>query len=395
VTQRRLTFLLTVLAVLVAIAASPRGWADPPTKDADSVALVQRLGGKRFPDREAAAAKLIALGTKAKPAVRDGTRDPDAEVARRCQDIIKKIREDERDAFLAGRLDWPGPAGRKFRDVVGSDAACRKLYGEVLAVEACCEAVERFADMPGEADKFYAAELARLKQAWKAGLAEYRPADLTNVRLRQESRLRVQPGDVALVLLLQTFRKPADTGGSDGLYELLSASFMDLARSPAHGKPFRKLVVDWLDRQPEAGGLNAGLEAALLAPVPEAAPVARRALKNAEASEAAIGRAILLLGHHGRTDDLEAIGRFRSDTRPYQPYERADGKRSEVQVRDIAAVMSLRIRGSHAAANDFTMFRASTWWSEPGFYATPLPFPTAEAREAAHKKAWAWLDEQA
>jgi hypothetical protein len=389
--MRCVTFAASVLVVVSRLA-----WADAPLKNADPAPLVRQLGGKTFAEREAAEQKIIALGPKAKPAVRAGVRDPDAEVSRRCQALLKRIRDDERAAFVAGKLDWPGPAGKKFRDIVGDGDASRKLFGEVLKVDACCDVVERLTDAPNEARTYYASELTRLKKAWQSALADLgaRPADLGHERLRQEARLRVQPVDVVLVLLLETFRKPEDAGKPVSLYELLSASFMDLARGPLR-EPFRKLFLAWLERQTEAGDLVAGLDASLCAPIPEAVPVARRVLKEPKVMKATVGRAILLLGHQGGVEDLSRISVFRADARNYQPWQGANGEKMEVQVRDIAAAMSLKIRRRDPADYGFKAFRMSPWWSEPAFYETPVAFPTTEAREAAHKKAWAWLDEKA
>lgn len=225
-----------ILSALVVVSCVVR--AGPPPEDADPAALVRQLGGRRFADREAAEQKLLARVPAAKPAVRAGAQDPDAEVARQCRALLERLRDGERAAFLAGKRDWPGPVGRKFRDFVGESDAGRRLFAEVLKVGACWDAVERLEEAPDVAPGAYAAELARLERGWRAALAELavRPADVGGERLRQEARRRVQPGDVVLLLVLEALRKPADAGAPARLYELLSASFMDLARGPSGGR---------------------------------------------------------------------------------------------------------------------------------------------------------------
>lgn len=371
-------------------------WAESPGVNADAAALVRQLGTKKFADREDAEKKLIALGSKAIPAVRTGITNSDAEVARRCQALIPRIRDAQRTAFLAGKLDWPGPVGKKFRETIGDDEASRKLFGEVLKVGACWDVIDRLADSPEEAPKAYAAELTRLAKEWKAALEDLRARQMETKTepLKEESRKRIQPGDVILILLLESFRKPEDAKVPLRLYELLSASFMDLARGPLR-EPFVKLFLVWLERQNESGNLFDGLQAALCAPISEAVPVARRELKDPKPSLSMVLSALLLLGHCGTESDLNLIRGYRDDTRNIQGYVFPNGEIRKDEVRDIAAAMSLKLCGQKLASFGFDVQRNSPWWAEPKFYERPLPFPTAEAREAALKRAWEWLDERA
>jgi hypothetical protein len=47
----------------------------------------------------------------------------------------------------------------------------------------------------------------------------------------------------------------------------------------------------------------------------------------------------------GAKDDLAVLSRLREDTRPYQTYRTIKGQVSDIQVRDVAAAMSLVLRG--------------------------------------------------
>jgi hypothetical protein len=215
-----------------------------------------------------------------------------------------------------------------------------------------------------------------------------------NDSLREASLRAVGPGDVVLVLLLGAARKADEKSGPVGLYEVLSANFMTLARGPLK-EPFHKLFLTWLDCQTEPSALENGLEAGMWAPVPGVAPVARRVVKDPKAVETRLAaHALLALGHYGTRDDLARLGAFRADARVYHVYRRVRGDPLEVQVRDVAAAMSLKLRGEDAAKHGFREAPFKSWWSEPRSYAAPLPFESAEARTEAHKNVWEWLDKQ-
>jgi hypothetical protein len=83
-------------------------------------AAVSDLGNSQFKVREAATAELLALGVKAYPALLRAAKNPDAEVVRRAEELLAKIRESvaedqlqvrERDVVetehskIAGRID--------------------------------------------------------------------------------------------------------------------------------------------------------------------------------------------------------------------------------------------------------------------------------------------------
>jgi hypothetical protein len=378
-----------ITPVALAIVAGSRSLCgEPPARQADPVELVRQLGDKRFAGRETAEQKLLALGPKAKAAVRAGGGDADPEVSRRCQYLLVQIRAAERDAFLAGKLDWPGPAGRKFRDLLGEGDDGRKLFAEVLKVGACCEVLDRLADAPDKAPTAYAAELGRVEQAWWAGKSN--PGALA---LREQSERLVSPGEVVLLLLLDSLRKPEDAARRAGTFRVFAVSFANLARGPLQ-KPFRKLFLTWLERQKESGDLLDGMSAAIYAPIPEAVPIARRVLQQPKASVVAAGQAILLLGNHGTKEDAEQIGAFREDSRVYEHGLKANGENRDLLVRDIAAAMAVKLGGRDPGDFGFDVCKFSQWWSD----SSPLgvvSFPTPEARDAAHKKAWAWLDAKA
>jgi hypothetical protein len=68
----------------------------------------------------------------------------------------------------------------------------------------------------------------------------------------------------------------------------------------------------------------------------------------------------------------------------------------EVQVADLAATMSLRLRGQSVGYFGFSTRRWAGYWygpAKPPFETIDF-FTSAADREEAHRKAWDWLDRQ-
>jgi hypothetical protein len=383
---------LTILVSVLAFCPTVSGEEPDPTK------LVRDLGSPQFAIREAAEQKLVALGPKAKSAVLAGTKDPDAEVARRCESILPKVRAAEREAFIAGTIDWPAPAGTHFRDLVGDTTEARKLFALMTENDRRAALADKAAADPASAAKVYAAEVARLNQAHldavAASIAQPAVADRRYL-LREASRNAAPPEDVALALYLGTFPLPDRAANPADDYPPLTAGFADLVTGPQKG-PARKLFTAWLDRRTDAPAVRCGLESALYAGIADALPVARRLAADPKAGGAVVGTAALVLGNLGDKEDLARLSALRADTRVYLQYKVAKGEDRQVQVRDIAAAMSLALRGQNFTSYAFQATQRYVYWEAAGQprFMDLTPFQSAADREAALKKAWAWLDKQ-
>jgi hypothetical protein len=66
--------------------------AEAGTQPVDAMAMVRQLGDADFAKREAASAKLAAMGESALAALRSGADSKDAEVASRCRKLIAQIK---------------------------------------------------------------------------------------------------------------------------------------------------------------------------------------------------------------------------------------------------------------------------------------------------------------
>ncbi len=376
----------------------------PKSKPVDAAtALVQQLGDPDFATREAAGGKLRALGVKAILALQFGARDPNPEVAKRSREVLAAIKAAERQAFLAGKREPTTPAWKRFKELVGDTKASRELFAEMMADDRRAELVEKAEVSPEKAAEVYAAEVTR---AADAGLKSYQqfvgqvPAVMTapgqSTPMAVASREAVPLGDATAVLFLGTHPLPKGAKDPSASWAL-RASFTDGVRGPQK-EPLRKLFAIWLDRRTDPETIHDGLETALYASVPDALPIARRLVADPKLSAPRKGVAVLIVGNHGTKDDLPLLTACRSDARPYYEYTTLDKnkKRFEIQVRDLAAAMSLNLSGQDFVKYGFQPIELHVWWVVSG----PAPIKkisfllTSEEWDAARKKAWDWLDAQ-
>jgi hypothetical protein len=360
--------------------------------------LVRRLGSPDFADREAAQTRLYELGTAAKTAVRAGLVNADAEIVRRCQVILRKIRAAEREALAAGKGDWPGPEGLRFKEMVGDTPAARKLFAEMINDDRRGDFIERACSDSVEAARLYAAEVARLRAAGDAIFEKFegRLADAEYwTQFRDAFRKDVSPGDVCAVLFLGSFQLPDGAPDPAEVDHVLRASFIELSAGPLK-EPLRKLFAAWLERRMEPKAIKAGLYAALYASIPEAVDVARRTVVDTKVPAVTRGTAVLVLGHFGTIDDLAALSALRNEDHPIMGWNSYDRTPYGVQLRELATAMSVRLRGQLPEQFGINMSRWVDHWYGPD----RPPFETIQYNLSPDKRdgvivsAWQWLDEQ-
>jgi hypothetical protein len=96
--------------------------------------LVRRLGDPSFAEREGASAAILRLGRSAVPALEGGLKDSDAEVRRRCAELLPLARRSDLeirfDQFTAAAGDGPAPlpGWAHFRQLAGDDRAARLCF---------------------------------------------------------------------------------------------------------------------------------------------------------------------------------------------------------------------------------------------------------------------------
>jgi hypothetical protein len=109
-------------------------------KAAAPAELVRRLGSPDYAERVDAAEGLARLGREAVAALRDGLRDPDPEVRRRCRELLPRAQRSDLDIRLDDFVaDGPGkqapPGWARFKEFAGDDASARRLFVDLYRAE--------------------------------------------------------------------------------------------------------------------------------------------------------------------------------------------------------------------------------------------------------------------
>jgi RNA polymerase sigma factor (sigma-70 family) len=403
---------LTILVGLGAVALVPgsghvpaAGAAPAPQKVGDAKPgpeaqeLVRQLGDPSFAKREAAEEALAGMGARAAAAVGAGMRDADPEVAKRCAAVWPRLWQAEIARPDAERLaGYTHPLWTRFRKVAGDDASSRKLFAELAADLRRFQKLEAIDADPAKAKDAYTAELKErveaLNQGWRE--AEAAAGPLTGL-YGPKSGYPTQP-QFATLLFLGTFPSTAAVTyrGTGDHHESASHS-MVLASGQAQTPALRRLFTAWLEARTDQGTIQLGLSGAVHYSFSELLPAARKHADSAKLPAGTRALALLVIGRLGGAEDLPLLKRAFADARVWYTTKLASGtgneRTIEVQVGDTALGSALWIYGQRAA--DFGFPIAEMLRNHPDTLAQDgmLGFLDNDTRQAAHKKATAWLEE--
>jgi hypothetical protein len=358
------------------------------------------------------------------PAVTAGCASADAEVSARCTALLAHLRADRRAAFAAAfRADADGgvrldhPAWDRFVALAGESPAGRALFAEMIAIPAAFARLDDAAADPARAAALYAEAVTTVA----AGREELG---------RESFHFEVWPGErpaelAALLYLGACFAGdpwPAGTGAGTTRLPVFVAGRR--LRGPAGG-PVGKLFVAWLGRRADPELIRAGLDVVFCHAPADGLPLARRVAADAALPAATRAAALPVLGRLGSAADAPACAGLLGDDTPFASFA-TDGylargtavRTRSVQVRDVAAAVTLSLGGADPRAHGFDAADDPVWREypigryesattntmrerEPGTTKAVPPeillwppahgFETAAARAAAHAKAAAWL----
>jgi hypothetical protein len=391
-----------------AVIAAPVDEPPPSNQSTDSDAekLVKELGSPAFAVREAAARNLRALGAEALPAIKDGKTSKDSEIATRCKEIDRQIREGMRQAFLDGKSNPFPLAWKRLSALVGDSAESRKLFAEILANERALADIELAAASPDRAHEVYLKALQRTKTATAEAYAKLRQLRGPSVARELDSKTRdgilldaVSTAEVAVILLVGTFPLPPDKIETEETRDLFGVAFT-VGVDASFKVPFRKLFVEWLNCRKDPFAMFIGMGVSLRRKISEVLPFARRVAAKKELPTLVLTQSLGVIGNFGTKDDLPLLLAYRNDARtpeplkPLPPQARVAAPSTQVlyRIQDVAAAMALQIHGQ-----DLESFGTDVVVHDNG--KTPLRtlalFKSEEARTSFSKKAWEWLDQQA
>jgi hypothetical protein len=203
--------------------------------------------------------------------------------------------------------------------------------------------------------------------------------------------------EFATLLFLGTFPSTAAvTYRGTGNHDSASHS-MVFALGQAQTSAMRRLFTAWLETRTDHGVIQLGLSQVVRNPISEVLPAARKHAASAELESGTRALALLVIARLGGAEDLPLLKRAFADTRVWYTTKLASGTANErtieVQVGDTAVGSALWIYGQRAA--DFGFPMAEMFKNHPDTLAQygMLGFLDNNTRQAAHKKAAAWLDE--
>jgi hypothetical protein len=385
--------LVGLTAICVPAFADEKKTTEPA--ESQAARLVRWLGSPEFRDREAANVKLLALGTKAKPAILAGAQGPDAEVANRCVAILKQFRMTEREALFAGNGVWSSDLGKRFKELAGDTVESQRLFAAMTADEQQEQLLESAAKNPNEAAQHYVYKLTQVErggsnvfEAFTGGLAEPE----IWAKYRDAHKDAVPLAELAAILFLGSFSLPERVKDPPQVQQLLRNTFVESVKGPFR-EPLRKLFVAWLEQRREPEAVVAGLKASLYGSIPGAAPFARRLIREPTTAPSVIGAALEVIGNYGSKDDLLRLAKFRNDARQVRKLAGAKEGEYEIQVRDLVASMSAQLcRCRFGFGFHWTSWVGHWYGSGRPVFDSIEPFHKNAHREKAISSAWNWLD---
>ncbi len=373
---------------------------DTPKPDPEIKKLVKQLGHTKFAEREAAQAKLRAIGKAALPAIQAGTKNADHEIARRCVDLLAQVKTD-------ALKDRDHPVWVRFKKTVGDDKASRALFLEMVADVRRAELLETAEATPDKAGEVYRTELVRHVKELKRGYEEAEAAAEGRTGVIWPTRGIPTPGEFGTLLFLGTYPATAAVTfqQANDADRFCHHNVFGLALNrkddpkPVIPPPVRRLFAAWLRTRTDPNPIQFGMNLAVYHTIAEVAPAARVNAANAALAPEARGFALLVVGRVGTVADLPLLENAFADARVFHAtnYTSGEGQKRPIEalVGDAAVAAALRVAGQHPADFGFPLL---AMYKERGPDTLAkyhlLGFFDRATREAAHKKAKEWLDRQ-
>lgn len=354
----------------------------------DPATLVRKLGHPSYKVREAAAADLARLGAAALPALAEGARGSDAEVADRCRKLIPQVEAADREAGLAALLRDPTappperlPGVKEFLTATGDTRAAREIYAALFRAHP--EAM-----IARERDPKSAAVLFRKHGE---GLDGRFRAALKIAESKYEGMVASR-ADLALFFVFAAdprfnrVRRPHVYQNMLVLSRTLRMALTEGDQAPAT----RALFVHWLINEPLDVYREAGFELAAEVGVPELLPRVLRLLADKGTPARTRAMAMTALIRSGSKDHLSAVAAHLADTAEVYSGTPGGGEVFRTQVRDVALGVGVRLAG--LKDEDFGLgdcrFGGGRGVPQCLYY---YGFADKEARETAHRQWKEWL----
>jgi hypothetical protein len=344
--------------------------------------LVRLLGSDSFAERENANQQLEELGLAAKSALEKGAKDDDAEISRRCRELLPAVLEIDLKkriaAFLAdkeGKARHDIPLWAPFQKVVGEDAPSRALFGEMLQGETlsflldCADSPDRQGDL---LEKF----------ARRAQQKMYQP-------LPGKAPGQLGKGDWAAILFIGGDAKGGAANGqapnimSGMLYQPFARTALtDGPEAPA----LRKLLVRWMNNQTNENVILQLTQSVQNLQLKEANDFLLNVVRDKKVRGIYMAQVVINVGRLKNKDHIPLLQALLEDQTQLGQIQFGQ-MRGNTELRDVALAMLVHITDQAHKDYGFSFLTVhpNLLWA-PNY----LGFTKPEEREAAHKKWKAW-----
>ena len=380
----------TIAAALLFMAtpgADPQPSAVPPADTARARELVKQLADKKFKVRETAEKEIISLGLAALEALKEGEKHPDLHVQERCrllQPMIRALTLQKRiDKFLANR-DGPIPANlpfaANFLKLTEDTKEARKLYADVLVINPqLLDAIDQ--------DKIKGLTMFTAFCQEAQQRTQYVPG--VDYRERQKSITRA---DVALYFLLSSELSQDKTGRASSYgYTFMNAPVLPetLNKDDAASAAFKKLFLSWIEKEPQPYMVQRGVQIAAEAKMKEALPLVLKLINKKDLQGYARAQTALLLTKVGSKEHIKDMEPLLDDKTIIGNFG-INNKMGQVQMRDVALAVCIKLSGQKMSAYPFDVMQGS----DDNLYMSYIycAFSNDEKREAAHKQYRDWKE---
>jgi hypothetical protein len=324
-------------------------------------ALITRLGSPSFEEREEAARELAELGRTAEVALREGTKHADAEVRRRCQELLAVATRTEMeialDDYLADgdtRHLLKVPAWKNFSKVGGDSPSSRNLFVKMCGAEGSLLALAE--KDPKAAGAQLSARCMELQQMMRTGLgiqaSMVSPENLAVfLYLGSDSRINSAAGNTYFTCVYTFLNQPA-----------VKQTFQTDAAA-------RKLLVNYVKNNKNSATIYLNIYIVQNYQLKEAADtlIDMAAAKSTPATYRA--QALCALPRLGANDKVARLQPLLSDEATVGATTR-NTVRFTIQVRDVALAMSILLSGDDISAYPFPILKqqpqqAQVWKNNP------------------------------
>ncbi|QEL15831.1 hypothetical protein [Limnoglobus roseus] len=304
--------------------------------------LVAKLGDPVFRIRDDATRELRKLGRAALPVLNDTLNTtPDPEVRVRCETLLPAIETADLKARLAafvsdadGKYDHKLPGWGAFRTITGNTADARTLFADACQSKDNVEVLQALGSPKEELEKVV---LNRRMLLYNQSV-RYSPNGV---------RTPARTGDVVTLLFAEATVSIANRNYSYAITNLLSQPTVREAVTAETGEPFRKLLAHWMDSRTNYLEIYQAMNLAGQLNLKDI-PVTKYAEKVLATETSPVIYRMYALTTTARVvgaDGLPTLAKAMDDKTKYAVNWIVNNQRTvhEVQVRDIALVMSLLV----------------------------------------------------